>query len=178
MQKIFNPKETKDRAMFTMFLQEHFLLRQRSTKTFKHPMSIDIIHKMYQSLYPETTLSHADLKMYFAIMGMGDNDHVFMDIRANHISQIPEILFKRIEAHLSLETLRKLDISSRAPISAVPGVNIFHEFKRLYVSVSISDNRTKTSRPSPLSSEVNEITKKRHQVERPITQLTSRDHNT
>jgi hypothetical protein len=146
MQKIFNPKETKDRAMFTMFLQEHFLLRQRSTKTFKHPMSIDIIHKMYQSLYPETTLSHADLKMYFAIMGMGDNDHVFMDIRANHISQIPEILFKRIEAHLSLETLRKLDISSRAPISAVPGVNIFHEFKRLYVSVSISDNRTKTSR--------------------------------
>lgn len=146
MQKIFNPKETKDRAMFTMFLQEHFLLRQRTTKTFKYPMSIDIIYKMYRSLYPDTSLSYADLKMYFAIIGMGDNDNVFMDIRANHISQIPEVLFKRIEAHLSLETLRKLDISSRAPISTVPGVNVFHEFKRLYVSVSISDNRTKTSR--------------------------------
>jgi hypothetical protein len=105
-----------------------------------------MLFDIYRILYPDTKLSAADMQLYFAVNGLAKEGSIYMDLRAEHITQIPDVLFTRIEAHLTIDTLRKLDMAAKYAVSADPAVAVFEEFRRLFIKVGRAGTRTKLTR--------------------------------
>ena len=147
MQQIFSTEEMRDRATLTLFLQEYFAFKTKTTSTFKYALPVNTLWHIYSACYPETKLSVDDLRLYFTILGVSFLDKVFVELRAQHISELPAKLFSQIHAHLTSSTLRALDLSSAATIRNInPSVKAYYEFQRRFLKTTSKDARTRTAR--------------------------------
>lgn len=147
MRRIFSEEEMSERANFTLFMQTYFSYSKRHTSTFKYPLSIEMLFHLYKRVNPDTILSAADLILYYNINGLvQQDDNIYVDIRAKHVTEIPEKIFRGIEAHLTLDALRSLDTTARSMISTDPSLNAFREFIRLFYKSSNKNDRVATSK--------------------------------
>ncbi|NMB15242.1 MAG: hypothetical protein GX985_08365, partial [Gallicola sp.] len=110
MRELFPPEEMDERLRFTQFFMDNFVIHKKSTKSFMHPFTTDLLFKIYKKINPETKLSEADLELYFIMLGATQSTgSIFLDLRAQEIKEITPSLWSCIESLVSIDKYRQLD---------------------------------------------------------------------
>lgn len=110
MRELFPPEEMDERLRFTQFFMDNFVIHKKSTKSFMHPFTTDLLFKIYKKINPETKLSEADLELYFIMLGATQSTgSIFLDLRAQEIKEITPSLWSCIESLVSIDKYKQLD---------------------------------------------------------------------
>lgn len=144
MRELFPPEEMDERLRFTQFFMDNFIIHKKSTKSFMHPFTTDLIFKIYKKINPETKLSEADLELYFIMLGATQSTgSIFLDLRAQEIEEITPSLWSCIESLVSIDKYRQLEAKEVLRRSFNVEDDTANKFISLFVRKR--DSKTKTA---------------------------------
>lgn len=144
MQNIYSEEEMTARSQFTMFFFDYFRLQRKHTNTFKYPLSVDMIYAMYLRLFPNTTISQADMEFFFTVAGF-DARNLYLDLRPD--VKFSEEMQKGLAPHLRPNVIRSLGMCQEtASLSLDRAKNGFNHFMDVFIRPVKDGSRISTQR--------------------------------
>lgn len=134
MRELFPPEEMDERLRFTQFFMDNFIIHKKSTKSFIHPFTTDLLFKIYKRMNPDAKLSEADFELYFTVLGATQpSGSIFLDLKAQEISEVSPSLWCCIESLVSVDKFRRLNAKEVLRKRFNPEDNCAIKFINLFV---------------------------------------------
>lgn len=140
MRELFPPEEMHERLRYTQLFMEHFRLRKGATKDFRHPLSTEVLYRIYKKMYPDANLSEADFELYFIILGaVNQSGSIFLDLRAQDIKEVNPALWDCINTLLTPEKYSLMTAKCASRIATDPTENGVIQFFDRFTRRRIKD---------------------------------------